>query len=247
MFKEYEAEIARQAVAAYPEEGVWFITEKGLRQVANMHPDPCNHFEVSAEDSLQAFQEGLLAVVHSHPDREPVPSKSDMRSQIRTAVPWGIVAVEGGATSEFVWWGGNLPKLPLLGRPFMHGPSDCYALVRDFYHAYGIEIGEVPRDWMWWETEEMFSQYWPDFGFREVPVSEARKGDVWLCQTRTPFESHCGIMLDSERALHHPGSSAAIDRGKLSVVEPIYRYLPYVTRVLRHEESEKFLTKEVQL
>lgn len=247
MFSKYEAELAQLAVDAYPEEGVWFITEDGIVPVKNIHPDPENHFEVDPADTLAAYRAGLLAVVHSHPDREPVPSKADMEVQVRTGVPWGIVSVRQGVASPFTWWGGNTPKLPLLGRPFMHGPSDCYAVVKDFYHAHGIELAEVPREWMWWEEEELFDLHWADFGFHQISITEARKGDVWLCQIRTPFESHCGVMLDSERTLHHPGSSEAVDPGKLSVIEPIYRYLPYVTKALRHKDSDKFLEKEVQL
>lgn len=247
MYSRYEAEIAQRAVDLAPIEGVWLITESGVREVPNVHPDPENHFEVSAEDSLSAHKEGLLAVVHSHPGRDPVPSEADMASQLRTGVPWGIVAVNNGEASDFIWWGAEYPRPPLLGRPFAHGQADCYALVRDFYFAHGIDLNEVPRNWQWWEEEEKFEQRWKEFGFSLVGTDNMVKGDMWVSQIRTPFECHCGVMLDSEKTLHHPGSDYAVDPSRLSIVEPVYRYVPFITKVLRHEERHKFLDKEVPL
>lgn len=226
--------IRKQAEATYPEEAVWFVTEsKGLYQVENIHEDPENFFRVSSLDSLKATQEGLLAVIHSHCDGDPVPSAADMSLQIRLDVPCGILNTDGTNTSAITWMDGNLQ--PLERRPFIHGIADCYSVVRDYYRMNSVELPEVPRDWQWWEEGNNFLEdLFAEFGFYEVSADEAREGDMWFAQIRGPVLHHCGILLDNDLILHHPGSGEPIDLSKLSVIEPVYRYLPYIKKFLRH-------------
>lgn len=226
--------IQKEAIAAYPNEAVWLVTTKGMRQVENIHEDPKNFFKVSATDVLAANQEGLVAVVHSHCDRPHVPSAADMEGQIKTAVPWGILQTDGENVSDIIWWGEKeIP--PLEGRGFIHGVSDCYSLFRDFYRLeYGIDIGEVPRDWQWWENDfDLFGSLYEEKNFYEVSQSEIEYGDAIIINVGNDFPHHCAVYLGDETMIHHPGTLAPIHKGQLSVIEPIFRYLPYITSFRR--------------
>ena len=227
--------IQQQAIEAYPNEAIWFVTDDGCYQVENIHEDPENFFLASAADSLQAIQNNLKAVIHSHCDGYPVPSAEDMRLHEKLAVPCGILETNGISATEISWMSKLLK--PLEGRSFMHGISDCFSIVKDYYTLRGVNLEEVPRDWLWWEKgdnflEELFSSR----GFVEVQANEAREGDAWVAQIRGPVIHHCGILLGNDLILHHPGSGDPVDRTKLSIQEPIYRYLPYIKKFLRHKE-----------
>lgn len=38
-----------------------------------------------------------------------------------------------------------------IGRKFVHGSTDCYSLVRDFYkNEFGIELTDYARAEFWW-------------------------------------------------------------------------------------------------
>lgn len=232
--------IKSEAIAAYPNEAVWLVTEKrGCYQVENIHSDPENFFKISSEDSLQASLEGLLQVIHSHCDVPEVPSKEDMELFERVNVPCGILTTDGEWASEILWMNEDIP--PLEGRPFIHGVSDCYSVLRDYYRLKGFEVADVPRDWCWWDSEEdnYLEKLFESRGFYEVPKEEARAGDSWLALIRGPVIHHCGVLLENDLILHHPGASEPIDRSKLSIVEPIYRYLPYIQKFVRFKGFEK--------
>lgn len=238
MITEVELEkIKEDAIATYPEEAVWLVTEeKGCYQVKNIHEDPTNFFRISADDSLAATLSGLLAIVHSHCDAPEVPSKEDMELFDKVNVPCGIVSTDGEWTSDILWLTNETPEL--VGRPFIHGISDCYTLSRDYYKTKGIHLPLVPRNWNNWEnnSDDYMENLFKSMGFHEVPKSEAREGDGWLAIIRGSATHHCGILLDNDLILHHPGASEPIDRSKLSVIEPIYRYMPFITKFIRFKE-----------
>lgn len=237
MFDEYLEQIRAEAIEAFPCEAVWLITAAGCARVENIHEDPENFFSVSEQDTRRALAAGLLAVVHSHPSNVAAPSASDMQGQINTAVPWAIVATDGVACSDLVWWGPGAPAGPLIGRGFRHGTADCYSLIRDYYRLEkGITLREFPRDWLWWEQgQTLFVDGFKEAGFFRIDADEARPGDVWLAQIRSDTPNHGGVLLEDELALHQPGGKVPVELSKLSVREPIFRYMRHITHWLRYE------------
>lgn len=227
--------IKEQAIAAYPKEAVWYVTEDGVYQVGNIHEDPENFFKVSGKDTLIAKQAGLRAVIHSHCDRPHVPSEMDMRCQIMMGIPWGILQTDGENASDILWWGEEeVPELE--GRPFIHGISDCFSLIRDYYRLkYSHDIGDVPRNWQWWEEGvDLMGSLYDTMGFsQKVSFEKAKEGDVILIGIGTDIPYHCAIYLGDGTMLHHPGSQHPIDRSKLSVVEPVHRYIPHIKSIRR--------------
>lgn len=240
MFVQYEEQIRREATAAFPNEAVWLITTKGCRQVENIHADPENHFEVRQLDLAKARAEGLLAVVHSHPNMPDVPSACDMQAQINNAVPFGILTSGAEGSGKIRWWGMEA-RPPLLGRPFVHGITDCYALIRDYYHmTLGIELPEFPRDWMWWEEgQSLFTDGFEEAGFRQIRTTDLREHDVVLFRIRADEVNHGGVMQAGELFLHQIGSPGSpVDHSRPSAREPVHRYMPFLSHALRHKDLE---------
>ena len=114
--------IREQAKAAYPNEAVWLLTEKGgLYQVDNVHEQPSSFFKVSAHDSMVATMEGLKAVIHSHCDGYPVPSAEDMQLFDNLRIPCGIetmalIAINWLTASKALFLGTALFSLSRLHR-----------------------------------------------------------------------------------------------------------------------------------
>ncbi len=240
MFQQHHAQLQAEAIAAYPNEACWVITPGECRQVRNIADDPRRHFRIDKRTMAAAHKRGLLAIVHSHPDGPDCPSEADMRGQLHTAVPWGIVSTDGERALEPFFWDANGEPPPLLGRGFRHGVTDCYALIRDYYRLeHGIVLPEFPRDWEWWhQGQDLYREGFARAGFRQVSASEARAGDMWFSQIRSPVPNHGGVLVGNGLALHHKTARLATDPTRLSAREPIGRWLPYVTGWYRHEALE---------
>lgn len=239
MHEQYADEIRSGALAAYPEEAVWLITESGCRRVKNVAADPRKTFAVSKRDMAAATSAGLLAIVHSHPDYPDCPSEADMRGQMASGVPWGIVATDGRDTTPVRWWGCG-EQSPLIGRGFVHGITDCYSLIRDYYSLeLGIELPEFPRSWEWWlRGQDLYRDGIAPAGFRVIELEDVMPGDMWIAQLRSDVPNHGGAVLGSGLCLHHPSASQPVDPARLSRREPIGRWLPHITHWLRHTSRD---------
>ena len=91
----------------------------------NTHPNPSENFRTTPPDEGE-----FDAVVHSHPNGNRYPSKSDMQSQLAVQKPYYIVTIDKVYGPEIFGFGDQLEKPPLLGRKFRHGVTDCYSLVK---------------------------------------------------------------------------------------------------------------------
>lgn len=258
----------KHAELEWPNECVGFVIEGGeYVPLVNIHPDPGNHFAISQDDEDQYAAE-KVAVIHSHciaggsfhANDGPLgagPSEHDMRQQMASACPWGLIVVVDGCSHESViWWGDqlheaplNLPVAPLVGRPFVHGVYDCLSIIRDAYRtdAYGfvkdyygvdsIVMPIYPREFGWWSDREngesvvpknMYRDNFKACGFREIAQDEMRPGDVFLAQILAPVTNHGGVYLGNGLILHHL-------RSRLSKTDVASRWLNHVTHYLRYE------------
>lgn len=213
----------------YPKESCGLIVAGKYIACENIASDVSTHREDDKNCSCQlcSFEiDGQLyarhendidVVVHSHPNGPFYPSKADMEGQQLTGKPWAIIALDDERVAEKpVMWGGAIP--PLLGREFMHGVTDCYAIIRDAY-ALGKEelakqgipdwpfdpivLPEFPRQDAWWEDgDDLYIENFGKAGF--VAVKDAPKpGDVFLMKIRSSKNNHGGLLVGNDLIVHH--------------------------------------------
>lgn len=188
-----------------------------------------------------------MAVLHSHPGGPLFPSEADMRGQIASEVPWGIIPLDEDRIGDPIMWGDSLPIADVIGREFMHGVRDCYSLIRDCFRlgrdrlaAQGvadwpyepIELEEIPRDDAWWDgDQDLYGDNFARVGFRSVPLHEAMPGDVFLMSIRSPKANHGGLILPNNLILHHLPA-------RLSRREPAGIWLRNATLILRWSDAD---------
>ena len=161
-------------------------------------------FILDPEDYVKADNLGSIkAVIHSHPITSPSPSQADLVSCENSGLPWHIV----NPNSET--WGYCEPtgyKVPLIGRQWVWGVTDCWSLVRDWYkEEKDIELVDYERNITPEEfiKNPLFEKYAKNTGFIELEQGEAlQKGDVLLMSILHPTLNHVAIFL-GDMVLHH--------------------------------------------
>lgn len=228
-----EAAAREHAKMAYPREAAGVVARGRYVRLPNVADDPLKSFALPASAWLDHHP--VEAVIHSHiaPDHGRYPSGDDMIGQISSAVPWGIVQTDGRDTTPVLWWGDHLLDAPLIGREWLHGVTDCYSAIRAWYwQERGVRLIDVARDAEWWKNSaaaggNLFQDHFTAAGFRQVPVEEKQIGDVLLFRIRSRVANHGGVLLADGLFFHHV-------QGQLSRREPVGRWSPLVTHVLRH-------------
>lgn len=225
--KEVEELFKEHVREQYPKEACGFVVDGTFYPQENVAQNPEEEFKIA-----QYPGGNLQAILHSHPNvNKAVPSAADMRGQIQTVVPWGIVATDGKWVSPITWIGDRVQKSPLVGREFIHGVQDCYALVRDFYREEFKKIlPEFPRDDEWWYDKEKADLLTPDnfksAGFVEIEYDNLRYGDVILGAVLCERVNHCAIYVGQGLILHHLYNR----KSRRETLGPWIRYCRYYLR-----------------
>lgn len=220
------SEMAPAFSAGYPHEvcmAVW--SDETFEVLENCHPTPELSFRLTDADAYRltkAYEAGkLLAFLHSHPDGPAYPSDRDYKSQLGRGrgdgLGWtyGIVQVHGdglgGVTAVMPpnLWGDAVDRGPLVGRTYLWGIRDCFALVRDYYKEQGIYVPDAPRIrdpsiypvGQWERT--FFATWIGKCGFESVERHLRKPGDAFTYRTQGGEPDHCGIYLGEGRYLHH--------------------------------------------
>lgn len=221
-YRDAFADAARHARSEYPKESCGLIVDGKYMPFDNEAEDPTKDFLIPPHKMLQVFQSGaeVQMVVHSHPNGPYFPSKADMEGQMRSGVPWAIVVLDDERIAGSpVIWGTKKPLLPIIGRPFCHGVTDCYSVVRDVFRlgkdelaAQGIEdwpfdpieLYDLPRDDAWWNKgDNFYLDHYQKQGFRVIEMDQARPGDCFLVKIRSTTCNHAGVYVGNEQIIHH--------------------------------------------
>lgn len=232
--KKLKEAITAHAWSEYPNECCGLIVNGQYHPCTNIAHDPANTFEIDPAELVALSELGeVVAIVHSHPNGEPLPSEVDKVQMGLHGVDWVIVGLGKSPTgAEYCNIKTHRPTAytaPLLGREYHHGVQDCYSLVRDYYsRELEIELPDFARADDWWENadhEPLYQNNFEKAGF--VAVDDVQLHDVILCRVgRTHHINHALIFvgngkLNSENTadcvgdnlvLHHP-------HGRLSVRE----------------------------
>lgn len=198
--------IREHAAADYPREACGVVVQIGRRQVyhrcRNLAAKPEDEFLISPADYAAAEDLGaIVAVVHSHPDETSRASPHDLAMCEASGLPWYILSWPEGDLNTLVPTG-ETP--PLLGRPFVHGVWDCYAIIRDWYQLErAIELTNYPRADEWWTRgENLYMRLYADAGFKPV-AGPLQAGDVIIMQIQANEPNHGAVYLGDGLMLHH--------------------------------------------
>lgn len=251
--RELEQEIREYARQCYPEEMCAFIVQGQLVPVKNIHENPTEFFKISTEDQDE-YLDVCSHFIHSHPDWHPCPSEEDMRQQIATGVPWGIVGLDGTVCSKVIVFGDQVQPPPLLpegglpGRFFIHGITDCYSAIRDWYKIEkNILLKEIPRSWEWWkDSQDLYKDNFELVGFRQVNPEIIRQqgpqiGDVALACVGMGVKklNHAGVYVGSGLLYHHLTAKEPFDMSRIAKREPVQKYYDYIKMWVRYDENNK--------
>lgn len=206
--KTITAHALKHAHADFPREACGLIVLNGRRKVyvpcENKATQPGEQFVLSAEDFARAEEMGeVIAVVHSHPNAHPDPSPADVQACNASGLPWYIVAVPGNE------WATLLPRdtraEPLWGREFVHGTTDCYGFIRDWYaQELGIDLADGSREDEWWKKgQNLYLERYAQWGFQLVTDGTLRRGDVLLMQVLSNVPNHGAVYLGDDLIGHH--------------------------------------------
>ena len=161
-------------------------------------------FIIDPEDYVKADNTGdIVGVVHSHPITPPNPSQADKISCEDSNLPWYIVNPK---TEQWAYLEPCGYKAPILGRQWVWGITDCWALVRDWYKE---ELGITLRDWERPITLEefiknpMFESCADATGFKVLePNEKLQNGDLLFMSILANGLNHVAIFIDGD-VLHH--------------------------------------------
>ncbi|CAI0747199.1 MAG: C40 family peptidase [Serratia grimesii] len=206
MRKHIVSAIMAHAETEYPNECCGLVVQNGRRQryvpCRNLAPEPTEQFSLAPEDYAEAEDSGdIVAIVHSHPDATTQPSQLDLAQCDLSQLPWIIASWPEGDIREVMPTEGIKP---LLGRPFVHGFWDCYAIVRDWYQLEReITLPNYPREDGWWDRgENLYMKLYAEAGF--TPASgEMQVGDVIIMQVRADEPNHAAVYLGDGVMVHH--------------------------------------------
>lgn len=200
----------KHVLECYPQEACGVLIEDYFYPLKNIHPEPVNCFQLSQEDNL-FLSDKQYKFLHSHTmeasKEDPrTPSLEDMRSQVTTGMPWGIVHCDGKDVSEILWFEDMENLAPILDRQYIFNVHDCFTLARDYYYnEFQKDTINFPRpiDWEKWNPRLIVDNY-KNEGFRDVlEDEELQVHDLLLFRLASNNINHFGIYIGEDKFIHH--------------------------------------------
>ncbi|CAG9262235.1 C40 family peptidase [Paraburkholderia caribensis] len=230
--------IEQHACGCYPRESCGLIVSGEYIACHNIADDPLRDFVINPLDYAVAEDLGQVeAVVHSHPEKSPLPSIADVLAcEAGRVHRWIIMTIHmrHGELTAGAWHEFGPPEdgTPLIGCEFAHGSTDCYGLVRRYYKAaLQIDLPDFVRRHKWWADGQsnLYIDKYAEAGFHDVSDSQyLQVGDVLLMRIASKVPNHAAVYIGDDEILHHMW-------GQLSRREALPRYRSRVTHILRHK------------
>lgn len=234
------AEFVAHARQSYPSEAcglIYLVRGKPRLMVcANMAANPTQEFEIGPEQFAQAEELGsVVGCIHSHPDGTGQPSAFDLASHAASGLSWWIIGLASAGAEPDIQFMPPADEQPLIGRPFVHGVTDCYSVVKDYYR---IERNTIlpdyhrPDNW-WTKGMNLYEDNFENAGFVALPHdSEPQVGDIILMNVGANVSNHAAVYLGDNVILHHL-------HGRLSCRE-VYTgfYRDRTRRILRLKDDQ---------
>lgn len=219
----------RHALEEFPRESCGFILQSGTYQrCQNISHKPESTFAIAPEEYARY---DVRAIVHSHPHGSAALSITDRAAHRVSGKEWIVIGLAGDeiTTASYPALKG---ALPLEGRAFVFGVTDCYTLVRDYYEReLGIILPDFYReDEFWKRGQAIYDENYAEAGFYKAGDAPA-VGDLLVLRIGAPKPNHGAIYLGNGMILHHLN-------GRLSGKDLYSDYFRKNTiYVLRHKDA----------
>ena len=172
---------------------------------------PCTNIAEDNDDFIIDSQEYLklkrttdiVAIVHSHPDASPEPTKIDIKYCNALGIPYHIYSYP---EVELKILEPTSNTTSLYGRDYEFGVTDCFEALRDYLLVQGIEIPlRMPFEDDWWKkglnylTDEIIAEW----NHKPVPLREVQENDVLVFNVNAEVGNHLGVYIGNECFYHH--------------------------------------------
>jgi proteasome lid subunit RPN8/RPN11 len=227
-------DIRKHVLSQLPLEACGLVIDNTYYACKNVADKPKDDFLIHPEEQLNLLSNGpIQAVIHSHINQKVrTLSEADMVNQQKMKIPWGVVFVNNGVPSPVIFFGDEVPIVPLEKREFIFGIYDCWTLIKDYYKLNrNVVLRNAPRDWEWWVDTPEKDFYSLDNaheqGFTETSVGELQEGDLVLGHIHSKVVNHGGIYIGQGLILHHLA-------GRYSRKEPIGPWIKFIRHYLHY-------------
>jgi len=196
---------------------------------------PCTNIADNDDDFILDSKEfidishrsDIVAVVHSHPNSSPEPSKSDINYCNATNLVYYIFSYP---SMEQYTLKPIKNKKSLYGREYKFGVNDCYEAIKDYYNSISIPIRDraLFEDNWWNRSLDYFTEeYIATWNFKKV--ADLQENDFLVFNIHSNIGNHCGVYLGNDIFYHHA-------ENRLSCRENLYPFWKkYITGVYRYE------------
>jgi proteasome lid subunit RPN8/RPN11 len=196
-------QMVAHARECYPQECCGLLVQGRYMRCRNIARQPEQGFAIHPKEYARIQPDG---VVHSHPDADALPTLTDLAGMRASALPWVIIGLPHGKEGNPQICLHRAAAQSLIGRRFIHGVSDCYSIIRDWYQCCRqITLPDFIREDRWWlNGENLYAQHFAEAGFIEHQVdAELQPGDVLLMRIGAQVVNHGAVYLGEGKILHH--------------------------------------------
>lgn len=161
-------------------------------------------FQCHPEDCYKASEQGeIVAVFHSHTNGNNSFTEADKAFCNSSTYPYILYVLPAGI---FHYLEPITEIIPLVGRSYVSGVQDCFALAKDYYKLkHNVDIPDKKRWEMWWKdgVNLINEEEWESCGFSVVEDDSLQEGDVIVMQSGSKYPDHLAIYTGNGMILHH--------------------------------------------
>lgn len=236
MNKLIETEIKNQAKQNIPHECCGFIIVNHTGKISRIYPtkniaeNTQDNFVIDPAEYIEAEREGkVIAYYHSHTLSDEQFSNADKVNSESLKLPLFVYST---ITDKFNFYTPSNYEAPLIGREFVWGIFDCWALVVDYYKSK-LNIKLDNHFFRKGHDDVLQNDYFKNNYESQhlIPHNEKLKEhDILFMKVESKTINHVAIYIGNDIILHHPG-------GRLSQRTFYGSYWKKVTAMkLRHKD-----------
>lgn len=202
--QEYLSDFIEHSLSSKDKEICGLVVNSTYYKCTNISEDP-NNFIIDPVDYARYSSLGKVTLIcHSHLGESCKGTTADKHSCNAGGVTWAICSA---VTGEICYLQPQITQIPLLGREYSFGTTDCWGLISDVLkYEKNIDVGRLlvtSKEW-YKNGLNILEENSEEYGFKKIKFSEAKKYDIILFKSgKSNVPNHVGILYDAGTFLHH--------------------------------------------